>query len=46
VTIVPPFERLHAWLVTGPPGHLWSAAVDVVLHSLRAAVGRSPYSSD
>jgi len=23
-------ERLHAWLVTGPLGHLWSAVADVV----------------
>jgi hypothetical protein len=24
-------ERLQAWVVTGPPGHLWSAAVDIVV---------------
>ncbi|HLM08322.1 MAG TPA: hypothetical protein VK307_01335 [Thermoleophilaceae bacterium] len=24
-----PSERLHAWLVTGPLGHLWSAAADI-----------------
>ena len=24
-------ERLQAWMVTGPPGHLWSVAADVVV---------------
>ncbi|HYP48501.1 MAG TPA: hypothetical protein VEQ61_07680 [Thermoleophilaceae bacterium] len=24
-------ERLVAWALTGPPGHLWSAAVDIAL---------------
>jgi hypothetical protein len=24
-------ERLHAWLVTGPAGHLWSTLADVVV---------------
>jgi len=24
-----PAERLAAWVVTGPPGHLWSALADV-----------------
>ncbi|MET0512913.1 MAG: hypothetical protein ABW135_14675 [Thermoleophilaceae bacterium] len=22
-------ERLAAWTVTGPPGHFWSASVDI-----------------
>jgi hypothetical protein len=35
-------ERLHAWLVTGPPGHLWSAVVDVVVLVARASLGRRP----
>jgi hypothetical protein len=25
----PPAEKLHAWIVTGPLGHLWSALADV-----------------
>jgi hypothetical protein len=28
---VRPTDRLAAWLVTGPPGHLWSAAADIVV---------------
>ena len=26
----PPARRFAGWLYTGPPGHLWSTAVDVV----------------
>lgn len=26
-----PAERLAAWAVTGPPGHLWSVVADVSL---------------
>jgi hypothetical protein len=25
-----PAERAAAWTVTGPPGHLWSAVVDLL----------------
>jgi hypothetical protein len=41
-----PRERLQAWLVTGPIGHLWSAVIDLVVHSARwqlaRARGRAP----
>jgi hypothetical protein len=33
-------ERLHAWLVTGPPGHLWSALADVVVLGFRMRLAR------
>jgi hypothetical protein len=33
-------ERLHAWLVTGPPGHLWSALADIVVLLARALLAR------
>jgi len=26
-----PAERLVAWAVTGPPGHLWSAMADITI---------------
>lgn len=26
-----PGERLHAWVLTGPLGHLWSALADMTL---------------
>jgi hypothetical protein len=26
-----PVERLRAWIVTGPLGHLWSAVADVAV---------------
>jgi hypothetical protein len=32
-------ERLLAWALTGPPGHLWSALADIALLWLR--LGRS-----
>ncbi|MGE5635668.1 MAG: hypothetical protein ACM3UV_01830 [Nocardioidaceae bacterium] len=42
-----PAERLDAWLVTGPAGHFWSAAVDLALILARLgwarARGRDPY---
>jgi hypothetical protein len=28
---VRPRDRLAAWIVTGPLGHLWSVAVDVIV---------------
>jgi hypothetical protein len=41
-----PLERAAAWLVTGPLGHLWSVAADVVLlwvrYGLARARGRRP----
>jgi hypothetical protein len=44
---VKPGERLAAWLVTGPLGHLWSAAVDIVKAWARYGWarlrGRDPY---
>ena len=27
----PPAERLQAWIVTGPLGHLWSALADMTV---------------
>jgi hypothetical protein len=27
----PAAEKLHAWIVTGPIGHLWSALADMAL---------------
>jgi hypothetical protein len=39
-------ERALAWVVTGPPGHLWSVSADVVLMwsrwSLARLRGRAP----
>jgi hypothetical protein len=29
--VVKPRDRLAAWLVTGPLGHLWSAVADIVV---------------
>jgi hypothetical protein len=26
-----PAERFAAWVVTGPPGHLWSAVADITV---------------
>jgi hypothetical protein len=43
---VRPRERLAAWLITGPVGHLWSAAADIVAAWMRygwaRARGRDP----
>ena len=33
-------ERLHAWLVTGPPGHFWSPLADIVVLFTRAKLRR------
>ncbi|HEY1358060.1 MAG TPA: hypothetical protein VGF21_07130 [Thermoleophilaceae bacterium] len=33
-------ERFHAWLVTGPPGHLWSPLADIVVFFARARLRR------
>jgi hypothetical protein len=37
----PAAEQLHAWIVTGPIGHLWSAAADITLIWARYLVGRA-----
>ena len=39
-TLVKPPERLLAWIVTGPPGHLWSAVADIAVLWARWAAGR------
>jgi hypothetical protein len=36
-----PRERLQAWLVTGPVGHFWSAAADVVVLWTRWQIARA-----
>jgi hypothetical protein len=38
---VTPTDRLAAWLVTGPVGHFWSAAADIVLLWVRYGWGRA-----
>jgi hypothetical protein len=35
-----PAERLQAWLVTGPAGHLWSAVADAVVLLVRTGIAR------
>jgi hypothetical protein len=35
-------DRLAAWLVTGPPGHLWSVAADIVVLWTRYLLSRAP----
>jgi hypothetical protein len=35
-----PPERLQAWLVTGPLGHLWSVLADIAILLVRYAAGR------
>jgi hypothetical protein len=37
---VKPRERLQAWIVTGPIGHLWSAVADIAVLWGRYAVGK------
>jgi hypothetical protein len=37
----PAAEKLHAWIVTGPPGHLWSALTDMTLIWARYLVNRA-----
>ncbi|MGH2716282.1 MAG: hypothetical protein ACRDM7_20840 [Thermoleophilaceae bacterium] len=34
-------DRLAAWLVTGPPGHLWSAVADIVVLWVRYGWARA-----
>jgi hypothetical protein len=36
-----PAERLRAWAVTGPLGHLWSAVADVALLWARWLIARA-----
>jgi hypothetical protein len=38
---VRPTDRLAAWLVTGPPGHFWSAAADIVVLWVRYGWART-----
>jgi hypothetical protein len=38
---VRPTDRLAAWLVTGPAGHFWSAAADIVLLWVRYGWARA-----
>jgi hypothetical protein len=33
-------ERLHAWLVTGPLGHLWSVLADLAILFARYGLQR------
>jgi hypothetical protein len=33
-------ERLHAWVITGPLGHLWSAVADVTVIWVRYGLYR------
>ncbi|HEY6775467.1 MAG TPA: hypothetical protein VI122_03060 [Thermoleophilaceae bacterium] len=35
-----PAERLAAWVLTGPFGHLWSVVVDVAVLLARYGLGR------
>jgi hypothetical protein len=35
-----PAERLQAWFVTGPLGHLWSAVADITILLARYALAR------
>jgi hypothetical protein len=35
-----PPERLQAWLVTGPLGHLWSVLADITILLVRYGVAR------
>ena len=39
-TVVKPRDRLMAWIITGPIGHLWSAVADIALLWVRYAAGR------
>lgn len=34
-------ERLEAWLVTGPLGHLWSVVADVTVMLVRYGASRA-----
>jgi hypothetical protein len=35
-----PAERLRAWLVTGPLGHLWSVLADITILLVRYGMSR------
>ena len=35
-----PYERLAAWLVTGPLGHLYSVLADLTVYFVRWTLGR------
>jgi hypothetical protein len=35
-----PAERVQAWLVTGPLGHLWSVLADITVLLARYALSR------
>ena len=37
----PPAERLQAWIVTGPLGHLWSALADMTVIWVRYLAHRA-----
>jgi hypothetical protein len=34
-------DRFAAWLITGPPGHFWSALADIVVLWTRYLVARA-----
>jgi hypothetical protein len=36
-----PGERLAAWLITGPLGHLWSVVADLASFALRSLAARA-----
>ena len=38
--LVKPRDRLLAWIVTGPLGHLWSAVADIAVFAARYGAGR------
>jgi hypothetical protein len=35
-----PAERIQAWLITGPPGHLWSVLADIAVLLARYGLSR------
>jgi hypothetical protein len=35
-----PAERLVAWLVTGPVGHLWSVVTDITILWIRYGIAK------
>jgi hypothetical protein len=37
----PAAEKLQAWIVTGPLGHLWSALADVTIICTRYVLNRA-----
>jgi hypothetical protein len=36
-----PAERLQAWIVTGPLGHLWSVTADMAAFAARSLLSRA-----